>query len=120
MLNEDQIKQICALRSNTVRLEREGKYWELKECDQLRSRFSDGCGITEIALILQRSEPAIMQQIEKLDLFNRHTNPRRRKREKQQECLSSLLKHRKANVNTANIKMNDWRKEVCSMSSTMC
>ena len=49
--------------------------------------FNDCFGITEIADHLQRTEPAVMQEIEKTDLHHRKDNPKRRKKKKQARCL---------------------------------
>ena len=70
-------ESIRNMRSRTTRLDREGDYWQPYEIERLRAEFDAGTGVTEIALMLQRTEPAIMQQIEKLDLFARKKNPRR-------------------------------------------
>jgi hypothetical protein len=40
-----------------------------------------------IAVALHRSEPAIMQEIEKLDLYDRKANPRRQRTARQAGCL---------------------------------
>ena len=39
----------------------------------------EGYGISEIAFAVGRSEPAVMQQIEKMDLYQRTLNPKRHK-----------------------------------------
>ena len=70
---------VISMRRRTVRLDREGDYWTDEEKQKLVQKFLDGEGITAIALELQRSEPAIYQMIEKLDLHNRKSQPRRRK-----------------------------------------
>ena len=50
--------------------------------------FDSGVGITEIALELGRTEPAVYQQIEKLDLYGRKQNPQRQRNgKKPPECL---------------------------------
>ncbi|MEQ2619465.1 relaxase/mobilization nuclease domain-containing protein [Hominicoprocola fusiformis] len=55
---------------------------------RLRILFDSGVGITEIALELGRTEPAVYQQIEKLDLYGRKQNPQRqRSGKKPPECL---------------------------------
>ena len=69
MVNENNSARICALRSRTIRPVREGAYWEKEEIELLEEMFNSGAGITEIALVLERSEPAVVQQIEKLDLY---------------------------------------------------
>lgn len=72
-------ESVKSMRNRTVRLDREGDYWTEEEKQQLIRMFNDGEGITAIAIQLQRTEPAIMQMIEKLDLYNRKEAPARRK-----------------------------------------
>ncbi len=84
MLNE----VVKCIRNRTVRLDREGDYWEDEEKNQLVRMFNDGVGITEMAMALQRTEPAIIQQVEKLDLYQRKAAPVRRKNQaKEPQCL---------------------------------
>lgn len=86
MLNE----VVKCIRNRTVRLDREGDYWEDEEKDQLVRMFHDGVGITEMAMALQRTEPAIIQQVEKKDLYQRKVAPIRKKSSfKQPRCLCS-------------------------------
>lgn len=59
------------MRARTVRLDRAGDTWEPKETEALIKKFREGEGITAMALIFNRSESAIMQQIEALDLYGR-------------------------------------------------
>lgn len=75
------------LRSHRKLPEREGEYWSDEEREDLSRKFNEGAGISEIAVALRRSEPAIMQQIEKLDLFDRKENPRRQRVARQLNCL---------------------------------
>lgn len=67
------------LRNHVGQLEREGDYWSDEERDRLKMMFNMGVGITEISIRLQRTEPAVFQQIEKLDLYQRKEWPRRRR-----------------------------------------
>ena len=75
------------LRSHRKLPEREGEYRSDEEREDLSRKFNEGAGISEIAVALRRSEPAIMQQIEKLDLFDRKENPRRQRAARQLNCL---------------------------------
>ena len=59
------------MRNRTVRLDREGDYWTAEEKEELVQKFNEGEGITAMALALQRTESAVIQQIEALDLFGR-------------------------------------------------
>jgi len=71
-------------------MEHEGNYWDEAENKRLIYLFNAGIGIEEIAVLLQRTEPAVIQQIEKLDLYHRKENPiRRRRTEKAPKCLCS-------------------------------
>jgi len=72
-------ESVKSMRKRTVRLDRQGDYWTDDEKQQLVNKFNEGDGITHIALQLQRTEPAIFQMIEKLDLYNRKECPARRK-----------------------------------------
>lgn len=81
------------MRNATARLERQGDYWSNSDNEMLDKLFHDGTGITEIAVILQRSETAVMQQIEKLDLYRRKQYPSRQKNTASPaQCLCSNCK----------------------------
>lgn len=75
MMNNDIAQTAKNMRNRTTRLEREGDYWSEDEKEQLKEMFFDGIGITEIAIRLQRTEPAVIQQIEKMDLYGRKSHP---------------------------------------------
>ena len=87
MNDETQRKRIRSLREGTTRLEHEGDYWTNHEKEDLIRDFNSGVGITEMADKFRRSEPAVMQQIEKLDLYHRKDNPRRRRHGRRGRCL---------------------------------
>ena len=77
--SQEYLETVKSMRKRTTRLEREGDYWTDEEKAILVQKFEAGEGITAIALELHRSEPAVCQMIEKLDLFNRKSQPQRRK-----------------------------------------
>ena len=79
MFSDIETESVINMRKRTVRLDREGDYWTDEEKAILVQKFETGEGITAIALELHRSEPAVCQMIEKLDLFNRKSQPQRRK-----------------------------------------
>lgn len=91
MMNNPSYKTtVQNMRRRTTRLDREGDYWSQAEWDQLIRLFEEGMGITEIAIRLQRTEPAVFQQIEKLDLYRRRENPQRaRAHRARRGCLCS-------------------------------
>lgn len=80
MINENELRQsLKGLRSKTTRAGHNGDYRSKDENERLTAMFYDGVGISEMAVLLQRTEPAVMQQIEKLDLYMRKSKPSRRK-----------------------------------------
>ena len=87
MMDNNLQQSLRELRSHRKLPEREGEYWSDEERENLSQKFNEGAGISEIAVALRRSEPAIMQQIEKLDLFDRKENPRRQRAARQLNCL---------------------------------
>lgn len=74
------------MRRGIRRLDREGDYWSEDDKEKLRILFDLGTGITDISIQMQRTEPAIMQQIEKLDLYQRKENPSRRRFGNKDHC----------------------------------
>ena len=85
-------ESVRSMRHQTLRADRAGDYWTDDEKNRLRILFDSGVGITEIALELGRTEPAVYQQIEKLDLYGRKQNPlRQRNGKKPPECLCGRL-----------------------------
>lgn len=79
MTEEAFAESVRNLRSNEGCLERAGDYWSDDDKRRLEEMFDAGVGISEIAIRLQRTEPAVFQQIEKLDLYRRKARPRRRR-----------------------------------------
>lgn len=77
--NQEYLETVKNMRKRTTRLEREGDYWTQEEREKLSILFDSGAGLTDIAIQLQRTEPAVFQQIEKLDLYQRKENPSRRR-----------------------------------------
>ena len=73
------------MRNRTTRMERAGGYWSPEEKRQLEELFFAGVGITEIAVRLQRTEPAVIQQIEKQDLYQR-SQYHQRQRSPREHC----------------------------------
>lgn len=88
MYEENYAEIAKRMRQRTFRLDREGDYWTQEEKGRLEQLFADGVGFTEMAILLQRTEPAVYQQIEKQDLYEREEKPVRRRREdKEPMCL---------------------------------
>ena len=86
MFGNNSTESVKNMRNRTVRLDREGDYWTSEERGALVQKFREGEGITAMALEFQRTESAVIQQIEALDLFGRKKkNPV----PKQPRCLCS-------------------------------
>ena len=71
MFANEYTESVKNMRTRTVRLDREGDFWTEDERETLIQKFREGEGITAMALEFQRTESAIIQQIEALDLFGR-------------------------------------------------
>ncbi len=82
-------QRLIDMRNRNIKFERENDYWSDEERQQLRTMFYEGAGVSEISLTLQRTEPAIFQQIEKDDLYGRKANPQR-KRSAVRRCSTCL------------------------------
>ncbi len=89
MMDDETFRETVGnMRNRTTKMEREGDYWSDYEKEKLKKLFYAGVGITEIAVQLQRTEPAVFQQIEKMDLYGRKENPQRRRNScKEAVCL---------------------------------
>lgn len=89
MMNQEKYREaVRNMRHSPASLERRGECWSEEDKGKLSEMFFDNVGITEMAVILQRSETAIMQQIEKQDLYGRRLYPARQKNcSEQPKCL---------------------------------
>lgn len=74
MFTNEFTESVMNMRKRTVRLDREGDYWTDEEKEMLLNKFREGEGITAMALAFQRTEAAVMKQIEEQDLFSRKKN----------------------------------------------
>ena len=78
MTNEQIYREIVkSMRKRKDNLAHDGTYWTQEENEHLAEWFAEGIGITKISCMLQRTECAVQQQIEKLDLYGRKENPLR-------------------------------------------
>lgn len=82
------------MRNGELQLSRDREYWTDDERDVLRREYVNGTSINEIALMLERSESAIYQQIERLSLCVRNPFSSRKKNsvDKGQDCLCKTCK----------------------------
>lgn len=69
-MSEQEIRdKTAAMRTGQLKMKREGEYWTDEERKELKIRFLAGVPTNEIAIELERSESAVYQQIEQLQLF---------------------------------------------------
>lgn len=82
----DQQELMKAIRQGFLVPERSREYWNAEERGRLNNLYAAGIGISEIAMELQRSEMAVIQQ---LIMSNLLTTPgkERRRRQKRPHCL---------------------------------
>ncbi len=71
MLTKKDQEKVIAMRSGELFLGWEGQCWTDDERRKLMKHFSDGYGITDFTVLLDRSETAVIQQVEHLQLHTR-------------------------------------------------
>lgn len=80
MMDQEKYREaVRTVRHSPASLERRGECWSEEDKGKLSEMFFDNVGITEMAVVLQRSETAIIQQIEKMNLYGRKLYPARQK-----------------------------------------
>lgn len=67
-----------AIREGKIPSERSREYWQEDEREELARLHSDGVGISQIALYLQRSESAVVQQLAAMGLLTPPGNERQK------------------------------------------
>ena len=79
MTNEIKTQQelLLAIRNGEMHPERSTAYWTPEERAELQRLYRDGQGISEIALLLQRSESAVFQQLLAMGMLAGRGNPDR-------------------------------------------
>ena len=86
-MNRNQEQLLQEYRQGRVQPERAGDYWGKEERKDLARYYDEGRGISEMALLFNRGEMAIYQQLIGLDLFTTPATTRYRgKREKTPKC----------------------------------
>ena len=68
------------MRKNPCSRARENEYWTEEELERLKTMFDDGEDFTDIAFVLQRSEPAVMQQVLRMNLYSWKLRPGKSKK----------------------------------------
>lgn len=86
--NKNHRELIKAYRDGYMMPERSGNNWTKDEIEKLSGFFYEGVGISAIALELQRTEVAVIQQLMYQDLIKNY-GVRRRRRKHKGTCLCS-------------------------------
>ena len=83
--NDQKQELVISMRCKEFRLPREGEYWDDEERNYLRFLYETGKGLTEIAILLKRTELAVIQQALMMNLFY-HPATKRKRVPKPPEC----------------------------------
>ncbi len=60
-----------AMRNGQMKMAKEGCVWTIEDDLLLRDMFEDGDDVLDMALMLERKEPAIQQRIDQLNLYSK-------------------------------------------------
>ncbi len=86
-MNHNQTELLQQLRQGKVQPECAGNYWSKEEREELVRYYHEGVGISEMALLFNRGEMAIYQQMIGMNLpSNPETARVRGKKKKTQRC----------------------------------
>ena len=87
-MTDSEIKEkTIKMRTGELTMLQDKERWSDAGRETLRREYYLGTPINEIAIMLERSESAIHQQIEQLGLCVRNTVPRKKSVGKEPECL---------------------------------
>lgn len=70
---------LMALRCGKVHAQHSGDYWTKADREKLHQLFWEGCSISQIAVIMDRTERAIFNQLDKAGLLAQQSKPRGRR-----------------------------------------
>ena len=92
MTDQEIQKKTVAMRNGEIKMKKDRDYWSDDERQTLRIEFGIGTPVNEIALRLERSETAVYQQIQQMDLYIRAPENTRKRRSvpKEHVCLCSV------------------------------
>ena len=69
-----------AMRSGKMKMAKEGCVWTIEDDNILRDMFDDGEDTLDMALVLERKEPAVQQRIDQLELYSKQKRTRTKKK----------------------------------------
>ena len=65
-----------AMRNGKMKMAMEGCVWTIEDDLLLRDMFEDGDDVLDMALMLERIEPAVQQRIDQLELYSKQKRTR--------------------------------------------
>ena len=68
-----------AMRNGKMKMAKEGCVWAVEDDMILRDMFDDGDNTLDMALVLERKEPAVQQRIDQLGLYSKQKRTRQKK-----------------------------------------
>ena len=68
-----------AMRNGKLKMAKEGCVWTVEDDLLLRDMFEDGDDVLDMALMLERKEPAVQQRIDQLELYSKQKRTRTKK-----------------------------------------
>ena len=68
-----------AMRNGKMKMAKEGCVWTIEDDMILRNMFDDGEDTLDMALVLERKEPAVQQRIDQLELYSKQKRTRPKK-----------------------------------------
>ena len=89
-MNDEELKtKTISMRTGALKMKRDRDYWTEDDRQVLRTRFGAGVSVNEIAIELERSEAAVYQQIEQMQLYKRNpfASRKRQRTAKETVCL---------------------------------
>lgn len=86
-------KDLISLRIGQKQAQRSGNFWGSEEKTQIANLFYEGTGISEIALLLERTEPAVCHQLNEMKLMSGQCRSRSyKKKTSPLKCLCTACK----------------------------
>ena len=80
------LETIRGMRAGIIKPEHENWFWSDFDNELLITNYNNGIGISELAVLLNRSEQAIYQRLRALGFFDIYCKHRRREK-KEEKCL---------------------------------
>lgn len=81
------IETIIGMRTGVIKPEHENCYWSDFDNSLLITNYNNGAGISELAVLLNRSEQAIYQRLRALGFFERYCKHRHHEKKMEEQCL---------------------------------